>query len=67
MKEFIDNQDGVTAIEYGLIATLIAVAIIDGASTVGRETGHVFGCLNAVVDDAGPRSHPACGRLGLSG
>ncbi|MGH6863513.1 MAG: Flp family type IVb pilin, partial [Methylocella sp.] len=32
---FIDDQSGVTAIEYGLIAALIAVVIITAVALVG--------------------------------
>ena len=66
-RKFLRDENAATAIEYGLIATLIAVAIVGGASALGGEIGHVFGCMNAVVDDVGPRSHPACGALGLAG
>jgi pilus assembly protein Flp/PilA len=34
LKEIGKNQDGATAIEYGLIATLIAVAIMTSLSSV---------------------------------
>ncbi len=37
VKRFLSNQDGATAIEYGLIAGLIAVAIITAISTVGTN------------------------------
>ena len=33
--KLIKNEEGATAIEYGLIAALIAVAIITAVSTVG--------------------------------
>ncbi|KLU23514.1 pilus assembly protein [Caballeronia mineralivorans PML1(12)] len=36
-KAFFRDEDGVTAIEYGLIATLIAVAIIVGVTAVGTN------------------------------
>ncbi len=42
IKQFLRDQDGVTAIEYGLIASLIAVAIIGGAATVGTDLNSVF-------------------------
>ena len=32
IKQFVREEEGVTAIEYGLIAALIAVAIIGSAS-----------------------------------
>lgn len=35
LKRFAKNESGATAIEYGLIATLIAVAIIGAAGLVG--------------------------------
>ncbi len=39
---FIRNEDGATAIEYALIASLIAVAIITAVSTVGGKVSTVF-------------------------
>ncbi|CAH2902969.1 MULTISPECIES: Flp family type IVb pilin [Paraburkholderia] len=41
-KAFIRDEDGVTAIEYGLIATLIALAIIVGATAVGTNLNAKF-------------------------
>ena len=35
--EIIKNKDGATAIEYGLIAALIGVAIITSLSAVGNS------------------------------
>jgi pilus assembly protein Flp/PilA len=37
------NEDGATAIEYGLIAALIAVAIIGAVTTVGTSLQTTFG------------------------
>ena len=42
IKNFIAEEDGVTAIEYGLIAALIAVAIVGLISAVGTDLGEVF-------------------------
>jgi pilus assembly protein Flp/PilA len=39
---FAKNESGATAIEYGLIATLIAVAIIVGATAVGGALNTTF-------------------------
>ncbi len=36
------DRRAVTALEYGLIAALIAVAIISGASTLGGNIGKAF-------------------------
>ncbi len=41
-----DNRTGVTAIEYGLIAGLIAVAIIAAISLVATNLNLVFGTIN---------------------
>lgn len=42
IKNFIAEEDGVTAIEYGLIAALIAVAIVGILTTVGTDLSAVF-------------------------
>ena len=39
---FLKAEDGVTAIEYGLIAALIAVAIIAAVSLVGTKLTGTF-------------------------
>jgi pilus assembly protein Flp/PilA len=39
---FINDQSGVTAIEYGLIAALIAVVIITAVTTVGTSLTATF-------------------------
>jgi len=41
-RRFINDQSGVTAIEYGLIASLIAVATIAAMSTLGTNLTTVF-------------------------
>ena len=42
MKNFAVNESGATAIEYALIASLIAVFIITAVSTVGTKVSTVF-------------------------
>lgn len=44
LKRFLKNEDGATAIEYGLIAALIGVAIILAVTAVGDG-------LNATFDE----------------
>ena len=39
---FMKDESGATAIEYGLIAALISVAIITGAGVVGTQIGTLF-------------------------
>jgi pilus assembly protein Flp/PilA len=41
-RRFMRDEEGVTAIEYGLIAALIAVIIIAGAGAVGEQLNIVF-------------------------
>ena len=42
VKRFINDEEGVTAIEYGLIAALIAVVIIVAAALVGTRLNCMF-------------------------
>ncbi|MEL6860968.1 MAG: Flp family type IVb pilin [Pseudomonadota bacterium] len=42
MRKFFENESGATAIEYGLIAALIAVAIIGAVSALGKNTSKTF-------------------------
>jgi pilus assembly protein Flp/PilA len=41
----IRNEDGATAIEYGLIAALIAVAAIGAMTLVGTHLSSTFNCV----------------------
>jgi pilus assembly protein Flp/PilA len=43
IAKFLKDQNGVTAIEYGLIAGLIAVVIAASATNVGAELNTIFG------------------------
>ncbi|SDO80304.1 pilus assembly protein Flp/PilA [Ralstonia sp. 25mfcol4.1] len=47
LKRFVRDDDGVTAIEYGLIAALIAVVIIATVKTVGTNLSGVFSYIGA--------------------
>ena len=42
IRNFIKDESGATAIEYGLIATLIAVVIITAVGTVGTKLSADF-------------------------
>lgn len=42
IQQFARDEEGVTAIEYGLLAALIAVAIIAGATLVGGNLTALF-------------------------
>ena len=42
VQAFIADEDGVTAIEYGLIAALIGVAMAGAAALLGTEVKNTF-------------------------
>ena len=42
VKKFLSNESGATAIEYGLIAALVGVAIIAGVRTLGTKLSSTF-------------------------
>jgi pilus assembly protein Flp/PilA len=42
LKTFVQEETGATAIEYGLIAALIAVVIIAALTTLGRQVSGGF-------------------------
>ncbi|WP_337268143.1 Flp family type IVb pilin [Oryzifoliimicrobium ureilyticus] len=52
IKKFIRDESGATAIEYGLIAALISVALIAGASSLGNRLGATFNGLSTKMSDA---------------
>lgn len=49
-KRFRKNEDGATAIEYGLIAALIAVVIIGAVSLLGENISEKF---NTIAEEIG--------------
>ena len=46
-NRFKNDESGATAIEYGLIAALIAVAIIAAVTTLGTKLTTTFGSVSA--------------------
>ena len=52
LKSFIEKDDGVTAIEYGLIAALIAVVIIAAVTLVGTELNTTFTAISDALVNA---------------
>ena len=51
INKFFKNEDGATAIEYGLLAALVATAVVAGTGTLGSALQTSFtatgGDLNA--------------------
>ena len=52
VKNYINDESGATAIEYGLIAALVGVALIVGAGRLGTSINEKFGDVATSIDDA---------------
>ncbi len=52
LKSLAKSDEGVTAIEYGLIAELIAVVIIGAITLVGTELSSTFGTIQSKLNGA---------------
>lgn len=46
VKTFMADENGVTAIEYGLIAALIGVVVAGGAEILGKGVSKLFSDIN---------------------
>ena len=53
LRRFLKDESGVTAIEYGLIASLVAVAIIVGATALGSQLNATFSGVATTMSTAG--------------
>lgn len=49
LMKFLRDEDGVTAIEYGLIAGLIAVVIIGAVTGLGTKLGLIFTAITNAI------------------
>lgn len=52
IRKFIKNNKGATAIEYGLIAALIAVGIIGAAKSLGNQVSGTFNNVATAMKNA---------------
>ncbi|HEU4696091.1 MAG TPA: Flp family type IVb pilin [Sphingomicrobium sp.] len=50
--KLIRNEEGATAIEYGLIAALIAVAAIGAMQGIGTSLNKTFNNVSSTLDSA---------------
>lgn len=51
-RQFLGSRDGATAVEYGLIAALIAVGIIAGTGSLGNTIGNLFNGVSTELNNA---------------
>jgi len=54
IKNFLRDEEGVTAIEYGLLAALIAVAIITAVTLVGTDLTALFNKIASKISGVTP-------------
>ncbi len=52
VTRFVKDESGATAIEYGLIAALISIGIIGGASAIGGNISDRFNTISTAVSGA---------------
>jgi pilus assembly protein Flp/PilA len=52
VARFVKDESGATAIEYGLIAALIAVGIITAAKLLGSQISATFNTVAAAMQSA---------------
>jgi pilus assembly protein Flp/PilA len=53
ISRFVRDESGATAIEYGLIAALIAVVIIGGVTAIGTQLSTKFAGIASTITTAG--------------
>ncbi|HTJ58330.1 MAG TPA: Flp family type IVb pilin [Devosiaceae bacterium] len=56
IAKFANDESGATAIEYGLIAALIAVAIIAAATALGGNLSNLFTRISNNLTSMAPAS-----------
>ncbi|WP_088310592.1 Flp family type IVb pilin [Novosphingobium sp. B 225] len=56
IKKFFRNEEGATAIEYGLIAALIAVAAITAMNGLGNQLQSTFNTTSTQMSTANSKA-----------
>jgi len=54
IKRFLKDEEGATAVEYGLMVALIAAVIIGAVTILGTNTEQKFSEVATAVGNAGP-------------
>ncbi len=52
LKRFLKDEDGATAVEYGLMVALIAAVIIVVVTTLGKNTEATFDTVGSAIGSA---------------
>ncbi len=52
LAQFVRDDDGATAIEYGLIAALVSVAAIGALTAMGQSLSTMFGTVSSALSTA---------------
>jgi pilus assembly protein Flp/PilA len=52
VRRFAENEDGATAIEYGLIAALVSVAAIGALTAMGNSLSTMFNTVSSALSTA---------------
>ena len=51
-KRFLKDESGATAIEYGLLAALISITLIAGATVAGPQISAIFNTVGSELTTA---------------
>jgi len=57
LLNFVRNESGATAIEYGLIAALVSVASIFVLQGLGGSLSNIFGVVSSHLNDVASQSN----------
>ena len=52
VKNFFNEEDGPTAVEYGVMVALIAAVVVAGATLLGANTNAVFLTVAGIISGA---------------
>ncbi|MDQ7985046.1 Flp family type IVb pilin [Pseudomonas sp. G34] len=59
IRAFLKNEEGASAIEYSIIAALIAVVIVTAAGDVGDQINSVFGDISDALKGTSAPAAPS--------
>ncbi|MCX7561604.1 Flp family type IVb pilin [Sulfitobacter sp. F26204] len=53
VRTFVTDEDGATAIEYGLFAALVGAVIVTSVALLGKQSDEGFSTMSSALTDAG--------------